>query len=101
MHAVTPGYTAGCAIAEGSTKLPTHFRAMECRGCLTAMVAHAVNDPRAVTFDGWHGGSISVLDSALMTVRDTLDETDPLRVRAEQVLLPLLASVPVSTVTTE
>lgn len=98
MHDVTDGYTPACEIAEGSTKLPTHFRWTDCRQCLTAMVAHAVNKPTAMAWDAISGKNIRIADSALRAVRTVLADDDPLRVRAEQVLVSLVA---VSTVTTE
>jgi hypothetical protein len=55
-----------------------------CRGCLIAMIANGVNQPRYVT-----SARTSAASEALRWVQELLDEYDPLRVRAEQALIPL------------
>lgn len=60
-----------------------------CRACLTAWVSAAVMNPNASTVYG-DGSVLPNPVAAMNSVRLRLDEFDPLRVRAERVLVPLI-----------
>lgn len=72
------------------------FAPKNCRACLIAAVGAVVNDPnRTVRFtmdDGTVRDHTPIAVGTLARVRELLPEFDPLRVRAEQALLPLVAS---------
>lgn len=92
-HATVPGSVPACQLPEFphvETIAIDFSSAGECRACLAALVALAINRPEIVgsTADG---GSTPAPLSALTVVRAFLDVNDPLRVRCEQELLPLCA----------
>lgn len=88
------GQHAACQLPEFPhvDQVPIDFTAAGrgCRPCMAALVALAVNRPEIVGTDR-DGRELLAVEGALQTVRDHLDETDPLRVRAEQELVPLCA----------
>lgn len=64
----------------------------DCRGCLTALVAMALQPEPAEglgsnQIEGRAMGGSTAAQAALIRVRAKLDEFDPLRVRAEPLLL--------------
>lgn len=89
--AVSVGWIPACRAPEGSRDPFVSFEAgRTCRACLIAGIAHAVNLPNEPSERTATGRTRRACVVTLEIVRELLDECDPLRVRAEQALLPLV-----------
>lgn len=91
-HYVRPGFRRACERPEQGNGGPKLWYSSKCRGCLTAIVAVAINDPERIGRNYSTRQLEPFPDAALRKVRERLDEFDPLRVRAEQALLPLVGA---------
>lgn len=90
---LTEGYRAAREAPEGSDDHRISFEcASECRPCFVAAIAHAVNVPSELAYRTSTGRFDTAASICLEIVRESLDEFDPLRVRAEQALLPLVGA---------
>lgn len=87
-HRVLLGWEPLCSHPE--TSEPWEFWVDEhCRGCMTGLIAAAVTYPEQMCGSRSIDGYEPLKFIALRAVRSHVAEDDPLRVRAEQALLPL------------
>lgn len=88
--ALIEGYRPGCEFPEAADVGLLDW-VPNCRDCLAALIGFAVNRPDYVLVNDDDTRSPAA-PAALRQLRKALPDHDPLRVRAEQALLPLIGA---------
>lgn len=91
-HKASAGRVLACTVPESPHSVRSYAVDSGCRSCLIALIATAINVPERCVLGLEDGVRRKAPVAALLRVREYLDEFDPLRVRAEQALLPLVGA---------